>query len=902
MYMTPFTPLIFNTFSSLFISAALFMIGRSYLKKIHGIQRWAVALLLQGIGWLLMIAVDTNPDFIPLGIGETLVLLSIAGYFHALVDFKNSHIQVRWLYWLVLSVFIGQLYFVLVAHNIVGKTIIMAVCGAILLSANSYLLLRTTATTRSISQTLTGYSFALCAMIMLIQAGYYGFWQAHALTHIIRVDTVQAISYLAFYLLHVITSFGFILMCNDRYIAEKNRTQSELEQAVSLLNATLEATADAILVLDLAGNIVRYNRLFVQLWAIPDKLLVAGCEAELMAFVVNQLIDKQSAFTPPQLSDPQLVAKDYTILTFKDGRVIEQYARPHILNAHALGWVWSFRDVSHRKCVERQLRESEAYLRTIIENEPECIKIVDAQGHLIHINPAGLRMIEADSLEQVIGQPVLKLIAPEYQTAFATMHQQVIEGQVKQLEFEIIGLKGERRYMETHAVPMLENQQTVHLAVTRDISERKMAEKQLVELNRDFVTFLENTSDFIYFKDHHGRIRFCSQTLADITCHQNWRDLVGKHDFEIFPADTAQIYYDEELPIFQHGQPLLSKIDLYYKADGSEGWVSTSKWPVFDEHKKVIGIFGISRDITQSKQAEIDLRIAATIFESQEGMLITDINGVILKVNQAFTRITGYSAAEVIGKKPNILHSGRHDRQFYSTLWQCIHATGIWQGEIWNRRKNGEIYPEWITITAVKTDENQQISHYVAVLTDITERKATEETIRKLAFYDALTQLPNRRLLQEYFKRGVETAQPLAVLMMDLDRFKEVNDNFGHTAGDELLQQVAERIKVQLQEMDMVARLGGDEFVILLTGSNRYAQAAQIADMLIAALSAPFTLCSVYQVCIGASIGISLYPQHGNKIEELMDNADSALYHAKALGRGRFAYFTHQFSRKIRCC
>jgi diguanylate cyclase (GGDEF)-like protein/PAS domain S-box-containing protein len=300
-------------------------------------------------------------------------------------------------------------------------------------------------------------------------------------------------------------------------------------------------------------------------------------------------------------------------------------------------------------------------------------------------------------------------------------------------------------------------------------------------------------------------------------------------------------------------------------------------------------------DISDYKKAEAELRIAATVFESQEGMLITDKNQVILNVNQAFTKITGYSADDVIGQTPRILQSGRHDKAFYAALWQSINDTGLWQGEIWNRRKNGEVYPEWQTITAVKGD-NDIVTHYVSTLTDITERKATEEYINRLAFYDPLTQLPNRRLLQERLKHGIElyhrTGSLMAVLMMDLDKFKAVNDKLGHAAGDELLQQVAERIKYRLREVDMVARLGGDEFVILLDDVGEYNHVAQVATSIIETLSQPFALYQSHTVYIGASIGIAIYPQHGDSIEVLMDNADAALYRAKEQGRGCFVYFS----------
>jgi diguanylate cyclase (GGDEF)-like protein/PAS domain S-box-containing protein len=276
-------------------------------------------------------------------------------------------------------------------------------------------------------------------------------------------------------------------------------------------------------------------------------------------------------------------------------------------------------------------------------------------------------------------------------------------------------------------------------------------------------------------------------------------------------------------------------------------------------------------------------------------MLITDKNQVILNVNQAFTKITGYSADDVIGQTPRIFHSERHDKAFYAALWQSINDTGLWQGEIWNRRKNGEIYPEWQTITAVKGD-NDLVTHYVSTLTDITERKATEEYINRLAFYDPLTQLPNRRLLQERLKHGIElhhrTGSLMAVLMMDLDKFKAVNDKLGHAAGDELLQQVAERIKHRLREVDMVARLGGDEFIILLEDVGEYNHVARVATSIIDTLSQAFVLCQSHTVYIGASIGIAIHPHHGDSIETLMDNADTALYRAKEQGRGCFVYFS----------
>jgi len=325
-------------------------------------------------------------------------------------------------------------------------------------------------------------------------------------------------------------------------------------------------------------------------------------------------------------------------------------------------------------------------------------------------------------------------------------------------------------------------------------------------------------------------------------------------------------------------------------------------------NNKVVGRVWSFRDVSEQKRAEAELRIAATAFESQEGMFITDADQVILKVNKAFTRITGYSPEEAIGQTGALLNSGRHNAHFYQALQHSLQQDGCWEGEIWHKRKNGEIYPEWLIITAV-SDANSKISNYVGAFTDITKDKESEETIHNLAYYDPLTALPNRRLMWERLKHSIDMerrdGKQLALLMLDLDRFKAVNDSMGHLAGDELLQQVAARIKSRLREVDMVARLGGDEFIVLLEDITHPENAARVAEEIVADLSKPFELLQNNnanpdepnrKVRIGASIGISLFPQHGDSPEALLDNADIALYRAKDEGRGCFAYFSEEFT------
>ncbi len=284
-------------------------------------------------------------------------------------------------------------------------------------------------------------------------------------------------------------------------------------------------------------------------------------------------------------------------------------------------------------------------------------------------------------------------------------------------------------------------------------------------------------------------------------------------------------------------------------------------------------------------------------------MVITDANCGILQVNKAFTESTGYTADETVGQHMDMLRSGQHDEAFYTVMWESVEHTGSWQGEIWERRKNGEIYPNWLVITSAK-GHNGVVSHYVCTHIDITERKLAEEKIKKLAFYDPLTQLPNRRLLIERLKYGIELARregrQLAMLMLDLDRFKAVNDSYGHQAGDQLLQLVAVRLKTRLRAVDTIARWGGDEFIVLLENITHPDDAGRIAEEIHAELTKPFQLLQSDDVRIGASIGICLYPQHADNAELLLDNVDAALYLSKDQGRGGIAYFSEDITRANR--
>lgn len=310
--------------------------------------------------------------------------------------------------------------------------------------------------------------------------------------------------------------------------------------------------------------------------------------------------------------------------------------------------------------------------------------------------------------------------------------------------------------------------------------------------------------------------------------------------------------------------------------------------------------WGIGVDVTEREKSQERVRLAAKVFESTaEGIVITDINGNVIDANKACTEVLGYELDEIRGQNPRLWSSGKHDAAYFQTMWTALLETGQWHGEIWNRRKNGEIFPEWLTISSVH-DENHEVSHYVGVFTDITQIKRSEEQLNHLAHHDALTDLPNRLLLTERLNQALKHAQrnneQLAVIFLDLDNFKHINDSLGHSIGDELLKQVASILTSTVRAEDTVARIGGDEFVILISSVESPSNVASIATSIASALDQPLFI-QEREIHVTCSIGISLYPRDGDSATTLLRNADAAMYRAKEAGRNNYQFYTEELTR-----
>ncbi|MBK9572058.1 MAG: EAL domain-containing protein [Rhodoferax sp.] len=370
--------------------------------------------------------------------------------------------------------------------------------------------------------------------------------------------------------------------------------------------------------------------------------------------------------------------------------------------------------------------------------------------------------------------------------------------------------------------------------------------------------------------------------VEDVRQHPYWAAFVALADAEGLRSCWSQ-------PIQRADGRVLGTFAIYHKQVAC---------PTADEIMLIERYARLAELAIERHRTQADLRVAAIAFESQESMIVTDANSVILRVNRAFTQATGYSAAEAIGRKPSLLQSGRHDVAFYRAMWASIHSTGSWSGETWDRRKNGEVYLDWLTITAVK-GEDGQVSHYVGTHTDITQRKAAQEEIAHLAFFDTLTGLPNRRLLidrlQQALASSTRSGRMGALLFIDLDNFKTLNDTMGHDQGDLLLEQVAQRLMACVREGDTVARLGGDEFVVMLEAlsaaqGEAATQAEAVGNKILGALATPFQI-AAHQHHGSASVGITLFADHQDTVDELLRRADLAMYQAKNAGRNAMRFF-----------
>ena len=399
----------------------------------------------------------------------------------------------------------------------------------------------------------------------------------------------------------------------------------------------------------------------------------------------------------------------------------------------------------------------------------------------------------------------------------------------------------------------------------------------------------------LFVLDREGRLVFMNPEAERLL---GWREeeLLGEviHG-RVHRPDEAHTSDDcPLLRVSSEGGINRSDDDCFVRRDGSLLHVAHVTTPIIQEGQ-IAGSVTAFQDITERRQAEEQIRLSAKVFESTgEGIMITDANNRIVMVNKAFTSITGYTPEQVQGRSPAILSSGLHDDDFFHELYGALDRDGHWQGEITNRRRNGQSYPQWLSISVIR-DADGGVTHHVAILSDLSERKAAEARIRHLAEHDALTGLPNRVLVQDRLQQALVQAahhgERLAVLSIDLDNFKSINDSLGYHSGDALLRAVAHRIRGCLREGDTCARQGGDEYLVLMPTIEGAETAGQMAFRLIEVLTRPYFI-DQNEVSVTPSIGIAIFPDDGHEMDQLLKDADAALHHAKQSGRNNYQFFT----------
>jgi diguanylate cyclase (GGDEF)-like protein/PAS domain S-box-containing protein len=558
--------------------------------------------------------------------------------------------------------------------------------------------------------------------------------------------------------------------------------------------------------------------------------------------------------------------------------------------------------------------------RALIEQMGEGALTLTSDGVVAYANQRFAELL-GRPLQQVIGTRLDEAMVPEARPALAVLLQHATPGKrsaeldlhtpaglrvpvlVSVSPLAIDGLPGALGVITTDLTWQRRSEAAV---AARTALQRLVQQQQRVQASlqaslaalrlRD--SALGAISQGVLIADAKGLVTYMNRACEEITGYAS-ADMIGRTAGLLQGADT-----DPEMRRVLHaartlGYPFHDEI-LNYRQDGTPFWNELSVTPVFDEPGVPVQFVGVMRDVTARRHADAQLLLAAKLFaQSSEGFIVTDAQGNIVKVNPAFTAICGYTEADALGQNPRLLASGRHDASFFQAMWAAMAACGHWQGEIWNRRKDGSAYPQWLSMSRVKGPAGQ-VTHYIAAFSDITQRKQAEDSIRRLAHFDALTGLPNRALLNDRATHALQMSrrsnEPMALMFIDLDHFKNVNDTLGHDVGDLLLVAVAARFCAALREQDTLSRTGGDEFVLLLPGTDA-AGAAHVAQKLLRLAAEPHRI-GQNELTVTLSIGIALAPSDGADYGALAKFADAAMYRAKQGGRNAACFYTAEIQAR----
>ncbi|HTN93898.1 MAG TPA: PAS domain S-box protein [Gallionella sp.] len=730
-------------------------------------------------------------------------------------------------------------------------------------------------------------------------------------------------------------------------ITERHKTQTETANLLRRYQTLMNSALDGIRVMDINGNVVEANDSFCRMLGYTHeealKLNVADWDAQ---WTKEELLERLKRFIGKS------GATFETVQRRKDGSLIDVEVSTTGVEVEGQNYFFaSSRDITERKRAEKKNEVLMRRYQTLMKSTLEGIHIMDEVGNVVEVNDTFCRMLgytqdemarlnvadwDAQWSKDELMERFRMLIKIDG-ALFETRHRRK-DGSVFDVEVSTTGAEIDGRHFL--------------YASSRDITERKSSEAKLQRLMQLYAALNQCNQSIVRCNSEQELFeQVCRDAVHFGGIQMAWIGLVDGPTRSIRPVasfGTGREYLEDIEISVEAGEPSGQgptgtavrenhpvwiqdfqndpHLAPWHERGARAGWAASASLPLhrngvvigtlnlysavahaFDEAARNL-LVGMVTDISyaltrfellaERSEAEDAMRIAAVTFETQEAILITDPDGNILRVNHAFEEITGYSAEEVIGKNPRMFQSGRHDAGFFRSMWSALLGTGKWAGEVWDKRKDGEVYPKLMTITATY-DEADQVTNYVAVFRDISNRKKSEQEIHQLAFYDSLTKLPNRRLLLDRLQQGLaisaRNGRHGALLFLDMDHFKNINDTQGHAKGDELLIEVARRLHTCVREGDSVARLGGDEFVVVLEDLSTDADEAAtqtelVADKIRVELDKPYVM-GDYEFHSTVSIGISLFFDHRESVEDLLRHADVAMYQAKMSGRNAIRFF-----------
>lgn len=569
-----------------------------------------------------------------------------------------------------------------------------------------------------------------------------------------------------------------------------------------------------------------------------------------------------------------------------------------------VGAIETLQDISAQRRADEALRREHQILNAMIEHFPSAISVTDSDLRLIKHNQQFRRIL--DFPETLLDGPTpledyIRFNARRGEYGPVDIEAYVAEALVRARSakahcFERVRPDG--TVLEIKGSPLPDGG---FISSYTDITARKNDEARIMRLLEEQRLIFDNAHVGIVWV-RQRRIISCNQRLAEMFLYDDPGQLEGGLTRPFYDSDAQYEKIGNEMYADLESKGAAQSEYEMRRRDGSPVWIMLTGRPL-DRGNVTEGSIWVYTDVTTKHQQEAELHLAERVFaHSSEALMITDRSGVIVNINRAFTQITGYERDEVLGQTPRILKSGRHDPAFYAAMWAAVVERGVWEGEVWDRRRNGQVYPKWLSITVVR-DAVGEVINYIGCFSDITERKAAQERIQYLAHHDPLTSLPNRVLLRERFNQIMAQARrsgrSIAFMFLDLDHFKRINDSLGHRVGDNLLIAVVKRLRSCLRECDTLSRLGGDEFILILGDIEGREIAARIAEKVIASLAQPFQI-GEHTLNTSVSLGIVIGPQDGDDFDLLMQKADTAMYASKEQARGTYSFFLPQMDEQAK--